>query len=345
MNSVDVVGKIGAGSCFGCLGPTVAPKHWPSPLSHGLIQRHWRVRATETVLASAPVTSRRASAAPVRLERAVRRAEGAVGSAAGAVVALQARRLLGGDFDARWRFLSFGRRPAPGGDRHRLGHEIPPDERRQLAARHLVHRRLVVVADPNADDERLVEADEPGVAIILARAGLPGRKAVERGGPPRSPVDDQFQQADERLLVGLQLAFGRDGRAELEHARLLVGPESRDPPRLHRRRAGAHRRIGAGQVDEAHLRGAERQARAFRKRSVDAEVARRRDHLVDADFQSEADGRRVQRARKSFRQAHPAVIAFAEILRLPALDLERSVLDPVARREAVAQAPRSRRRA
>ena len=99
--------------------------------------------------------------------------------------------------------------------RHSIGHEVPPDERWQLAARHFVHRRFVVVADPSANDERLVEADEPGIAIILARAGLPGRKAVERRGPARSSIDNQFQQTDERLLVWLQLAFWRHGGPSL----------------------------------------------------------------------------------------------------------------------------------
>ena len=56
-------------------------------------------------------------------------------------------------------------------------HEIVEDVRRQAAAGRLVHRRIVVIADPHAADQIGGEADEPGVVEILRRAGLAG------GGP------------------------------------------------------------------------------------------------------------------------------------------------------------------
>src|SRR5690606_10353717 len=50
----------------------------------------------------------------------------------------------------------------------RLAHEGDPDLRGQASAGHPLHRLEVVIADPHADHEIAGEADEPGVAIILA---------------------------------------------------------------------------------------------------------------------------------------------------------------------------------
>ena len=75
-------------------------------------------------------------------------------------------------------------RPAAGQlrDRHafmRGDHEFVPGQRRQRAAGHLLHRRAVVVAEPDAGGEVGGVADEPGVARILAGAGLAGRRPGE----------------------------------------------------------------------------------------------------------------------------------------------------------------------
>jgi hypothetical protein len=45
---------------------------------------------------------------------------------------------------------------------------------------------MIIIADPDACDQRVVEADEPRVPIVLAGASLAGREAVERG-PPSGP--------------------------------------------------------------------------------------------------------------------------------------------------------------
>ena len=68
-------------------------------------------------------------------------------------------------------------------DRHALmggPHEAGPDFHRQAAAGRLLGRRVVVIAEPDAGDEVRGVADEPGVAVILAGAGLAG------GGPARN---------------------------------------------------------------------------------------------------------------------------------------------------------------
>ena len=64
-------------------------------------------------------------------------------------------------------------------DRARLDHEVVPDQRREGAARdrlaaELGRHRLgrVRVADPDGDVMLVGEADEPGVAVVLGRAGL-----------------------------------------------------------------------------------------------------------------------------------------------------------------------------
>ena len=80
-------------------------------------------------------------------------------------------------------------------DRARLDDEVVPDLRRERAAGHRLavelglHRReLVRVADPDGDRHLLGEADEPGVAEVLRRAGLAGREArrTPRACPCRS---------------------------------------------------------------------------------------------------------------------------------------------------------------
>src|SRR6476619_2009268 len=53
-------------------------------------------------------------------------------------------------------------------------HEAGPDFNRQAAAGRLPGRRGIVVAEPDAGDEVAGIADEPGIAEILAGAGLAG---------------------------------------------------------------------------------------------------------------------------------------------------------------------------
>ena len=58
-------------------------------------------------------------------------------------------------------------------------HEFVPCLRRQCAAGDLLHRRAVVVAEPDARREVGCVADEPGIARLLAGAGLAGRRPGE----------------------------------------------------------------------------------------------------------------------------------------------------------------------
>src|SRR5580704_12986868 len=72
-------------------------------------------------------------------------------------------------------------------------HEPAPDFHRQAAADCLLGRRIIVVAEPDAGDEAGGVADEPGVAEILAGAGL-------AGGEPARQVSAARGAAGERLV-------------------------------------------------------------------------------------------------------------------------------------------------
>ena len=61
-------------------------------------------------------------------------------------------------------------------------HVALPDDRRQAAAGDIVHRRVVIIADPDPGREIGRIADIPGVAEGLAGAGLAGRGAAGEGG-------------------------------------------------------------------------------------------------------------------------------------------------------------------
>src|SRR5579872_1289915 len=73
-----------------------------------------------------------------------------------------------------------------------------PDRRRQGTAGDALHRRRVVVADPDGGDIILGEADEPGVVEILRRAGFAGRRMAGDGGAASSSFgDDAIKHRDE----------------------------------------------------------------------------------------------------------------------------------------------------
>lgn len=85
-----------------------------------------------------------------------------------------------------------------------LGHEALPDGRGQRAADNPFHRSSIIIADPHADDQRIIEAEEPGVAMVLAGAGFSGGKAVERGRSSRAAFDHEPKQIDHRLVMAPQ---------------------------------------------------------------------------------------------------------------------------------------------
>src|SRR5215471_376734 len=102
---------------------------------------------------------------------------------------------------------------------------------------------MIIIADPDACDQRVVEADEPGVAIVLAGASLAGRKAVERGRTPGAVAQHALQQIEQRFLIGLQGLRPANGRTHRLQARLPSYTESRNAPRFDRHFPGPYRSI------------------------------------------------------------------------------------------------------
>ena len=128
-------------------------------------------------------------------------------------------------------------------------HEALPDQSWEGAARdglavELVgHRpRLVRVADPNRRHELRCVADEPGVAVVLGRPGLPrGGTPARKRGRLAGPVPDHvLQQRGDDRGVFLRQRLDGPGRVVVDrpplvvrdlddHARLVAEPPAVDP--------------------------------------------------------------------------------------------------------------------
>src|SRR5215471_19651360 len=71
--------------------------------------------------------------------------------------------------------------------------ETLPDLRRYRAAGHTPHGALIIVSNPHAHDEIVVEADEPGIAIVLACSGLACNAGPQRRRPAGAVIDNVVQ--------------------------------------------------------------------------------------------------------------------------------------------------------
>src|SRR5262249_7698422 len=90
----------------------------------------------------------------------------------------------------------FAARPAGQAcNRHTLvrgTHHAAPDFHREASAGHMFGRRSVVIAEPYAGHEMRGEADKPGVAEILAGAGLPGGGPAGQARALRGAIGERF---------------------------------------------------------------------------------------------------------------------------------------------------------
>src|SRR5690242_18528867 len=102
-------------------------------------------------------------------------------------------------------------------------HEILPDFCRQRAAGDALHRAVIVIADPDADDEAVVEPDEPCIAIILGGSGLAGREAVQIRSAAGAVLDHAPQQSDQLALVLSEIVLRPTGAADRYGAGILRG--------------------------------------------------------------------------------------------------------------------------
>src|SRR5215813_5778636 len=109
---------------------------------------------------------------------------------------------------------------------------------------------MIIIADPDTCDQRVVEADEPGVAIALAGASLAGRKAVERGRTPSAVAQHAQHQFEQRLLIGLQRLRPANGRPHRLEARLPPHTESRNAPWFDRHFPGLYRSISRSEFEQ-----------------------------------------------------------------------------------------------
>ena len=220
-----------------------------------------------------------------------------------------------------WRNLGLRDQPGEVRWRHPLfrhGHKPPPDFGGQFASRDLGHGPVVVVAHPDAGQKVRGEADEPGIAPILAGSGLAG------GGPANACVDagaggDHGLQHANHAGGVERVIDRRGGRRRLgkQHIAARVG-ERLD--QIGRRPAAAALKdlVAAGELQQGHLIGAQRDRRArmgwnVRKTAAPGEGG----HLICPHFEGEAHRNGVDRPGERLFDAHRAGVAAAVVRRRP----------------------------
>src|SRR5215207_1344541 len=93
------------------------------------------------------------------------------------------------------------------------------------------------------------------------------------------------------------------GRPKREESRLIICAECRGTPRFYWGDSCAYGRISSGQIKEADLRRAERQAGSLLEWSVYPEVACRNDDFVEPNLKCEPHRGSIQGAREGFSKA------------------------------------------
>ena len=205
-------------------------------------------------------------------------------------------------------------------------HEPAPDLDRQVAARDLLGRAVVVVAEPHRGDEIAGVADEPGVTPVLTGAGLARRLPAGQFGLAGGAGQQRLLhhlvhhrdvlRLDDAAEVGVAAGIEElpVGGAHLhDHVRLNAGP------------AVGERGVGRGHFERGHRRGAERDRRDGLELGRNAEPVRDLDHRLRPDLEAEPDRDGVQRQRQGLGQRHRAEIFAAVVFRVPALDRDRRV--------------------
>ena len=212
-----------------------------------------------------------------------------------------------------------------------LDHEVAPQPRRQAAAGDALHRRCVIVAQPHAGDEIGAVADEPGIPEPFAGAGLAGGGTADLRRPSGAVLDHRLEHPVHVLeRPGPDGAAGAGARAPVKH---LAGPiahlRNREGPEgIAVIGEGAE---GRRQLQQRHLRGAERKSRLALEPRRDAEPSCRSHHRLDAGMALDPDRHRVDRVGQRLGQAYLAAVAFIVVLGAPALDRHRRVQEHTLR--------------
>ena len=208
-----------------------------------------------------------------------------------------------------------------------------------LAAAKRAPLALVVVADPDADRHVIGEADEPGIVLVVAGAGLAadigGELADRARRAARHHALENGAQLEERRTVaaGEPLELGLVGVDRVPALLDQFDAVGRGPPAF-----GGDRGVGCGHVDQPRRLGAEHEGIVGDALRVDLRIERELAHpgealarvAVDAAVE-EVGGDEVLRVLEAAPQrADAAAIAFV-VLRRPVVALPR-VVDAAADR-------------
>ena len=147
-------------------------------------------------------------------------------------------------------------------DRHALmrgAHHAAPDFHRQAAAGHMFGRRSVIVAEPYAGHKVRGVADEPGVAEILAGAGLSGGGPAGQARALRGADGERLghHRVHHRDVTRFDDAAELRRAARIEHL-AVAGDDLVDHARHQRVAAIGEGRVGADKFEHRDFRGAER---------------------------------------------------------------------------------------
>ena len=159
-------------------------------------------------------------------------------------------------------------------------------------------RLLLVVADPDADGDVRIEADEPRVGVVVDRAGLAGERPLERHARRRAPVPRRLTTPRSRFVItnAVSARITSIGSERFSSSRLPSRSFTfRTVERLHPHALIRERRVGARHLEQRRVAGAER------------------DRQVRREVLLEPEALRVSRARSSGPSA--SIILIAGMLR------------------------------
>ena len=226
-------------------------------------------------------------------------------------------------------------------------HVARPDRHRPLRAGES-GRRVVIEAHPRQREHARREADEPRVALVVRRPGLPRRdlaKAERARAGRGAAIEHAFHHVDQDVHVARREDLHRlDVAAGGDDAVAIVGDESNRA----QRQARADARDGGERV--RHLDGgdadrAEEHGRLIVDFRVDAEDAHGVDDRIEPAGQADAHRGGVERLLERLAHGDGLVVVVLVVARRPvrreaALEHEARVADQRRRRDVLARQAR-----
>ena len=207
----------------------------------------------------------------------------------------------------------------------RGGHEIPPQPRRRAAAGDVFHRPRVVVTHPYAGHKIGREADEPSVAEVLAGSGLARLGAVDVGGASGAIRNHPGQHAVHGRNMGRRNHPSGAGAAAPVKELSGAVPDFLDAVGPDAGAAVGERPVGLGQVQQADLIDAERQAGRRLEIAGQPETPGGVDDVPAPGPLADPDGDGVDGFGESVGKAYRSGMGFGEISGTPAADRQRRV--------------------